>query len=86
MKTRDELENAVSEASEKRLGLLRLVHEILEEWCVQRLNGRDEQLKTAMLLNSYSDACHHFAESYFSERQALFNLHAYLGKAQSVGF
>ena len=86
MKTRDELENAVSEASEKRLGLLRLVHEMLEQWCVHRMNSRDEQLKSAMLLGSYIDACHHFAEFYFAERQALFNLHAYMEKERSIGF
>jgi len=83
---RKELELAVSEASKKRLGLLRLVHEMLEQWCVHRLNSRDEQLKSAMLLGSYIDACHHFAESYFAERQALINLHAYMGKAEPVGF
>lgn len=85
MKTRKELENTVSEASKERLGLLRLVHEMLEQWCVQRLSSRDEQLKNAMLLGSYIDACHHFAESYFAERQALFNLHAFMDKPGPVG-
>jgi hypothetical protein len=80
MKTRQDLENAVSEASRKRLHRLRVVHEMLEEWCAQRLHNRADQLKSGLLFGAYIDACHHFAESHLVEREALFHLHACIDK------
>ena len=81
MKTRQDLETAVSEASKKRLHHPRLVHEMLEQWCAQKIQVRTHQLKSALLLGNYIDACHHFAECYCAEREALFNLHAFIGKS-----
>ena len=79
MKSLQELENTASEASKKRLHHLRVVHEMLEEWCAQKLHNRANQLKSGLLFGAYIDACHHFAESYLANREALLNLHACIG-------
>ena len=77
MKARQDLEKALAQASKTRLDRLKLVHETLHSWCDHRLFGNGDHLKSAILLGAYSDACHHFAQSHFDERQALFELHAY---------
>jgi len=77
VKNRKDFEDALEKAFKIRMERLRLVYETLHTWCDHRLLGSGEGLKSSILLGSYSDACHHFAQSYFEERRAIFELHAF---------